>query len=160
MPPLTSSSLVQGWACERVLLSYAFQGRLLMVLPSDPASHVKKVGTAPAGGRRTAAMARSWGRRTCHMHSSVLMDMRMPLRVHACLGLLASILWLLHRPPAVRGGLCQPQAETGVLPSLWASPLPALTQVQEVAALVERLHSLTPGWLLAGEQWKVRLSAL
>jgi hypothetical protein len=26
-----------------------------------------------------------------------------------------------------------------------------------VAALVERLHSLTPGWLLAGEQWKAFL---
>jgi hypothetical protein len=33
---------------------------------------------------------------------------------------------------------------------------PRRTQVEEVAALVERLHSLTPGWLLAGEQWKVR----
>ncbi|KAI8476114.1 MAG: ESCO1/2 acetyl-transferase-domain-containing protein [Monoraphidium minutum] len=61
----------QGWARERVLLSDAFQGRLLMVLPSDPASHIKKL--------------------------------------------------------------------------------------EEVAALVERLHCLTPGWLLAGEQWKAFL---
>ena len=34
-------------------------------------------------------------------------------------------------------------------------PLLPFLQVQEVAALVERLHCLTPGWLLAGEQWKV-----
>jgi len=60
-----------GWAVERVLLTDAFQGRLLMVLPSDPASQVKKV--------------------------------------------------------------------------------------QEVATLVERLHCLTPGWLLAGEQWRAFL---
>ncbi|GBF89069.1 N-acetyltransferase [Raphidocelis subcapitata] len=61
----------QSWSCERVLLSDALRGRLLMVLPSDPASQVKKVG--------------------------------------------------------------------------------------EVAALVERLHALTPGWLLAGDQWKAFL---
>jgi hypothetical protein len=42
-PGLLHEPLLQGWACERMLLSDAFQGRLLMVLPSDPASHVKKV---------------------------------------------------------------------------------------------------------------------
>jgi hypothetical protein len=38
-----------GWPKERVLLADAFQGRLLMVLPSDPASHVKKVRGAAGG---------------------------------------------------------------------------------------------------------------
>ena len=48
---------MQGWACERVLLSDAFQGRLLMVLPSDPASHVKKVRVPAAGSFPYAIMA-------------------------------------------------------------------------------------------------------
>jgi hypothetical protein len=34
---------VQGWPQERVLVSEVGQGRLLMVLQTDPANHVKKV---------------------------------------------------------------------------------------------------------------------
>lgn len=34
---------VQGWPQERVLLSEVAQGRLLMVLQTDPTNHVKKV---------------------------------------------------------------------------------------------------------------------
>jgi hypothetical protein len=34
---------LQGWPQERVLLSEVGQGRLLMVLQTDPANHVKKV---------------------------------------------------------------------------------------------------------------------
>jgi hypothetical protein len=34
---------LQGWPQERVLLSEVAQGRLLMVLQTDPTNHVKKV---------------------------------------------------------------------------------------------------------------------
>jgi hypothetical protein len=40
-----------------------------------------------------------------------------------------------------------------VLPT---DPPAHVKKVAEAAALVERLHTLTPGWLLAGERWRVR----
>lgn len=40
---LTDALVLQGWGQERVVLSDPFTGRLLMILPSDPAAHVKRV---------------------------------------------------------------------------------------------------------------------
>lgn len=44
MQPWQPGCVTQGWAQERVLVSEVAQGRLLMVLQTDPTNQVKKVG--------------------------------------------------------------------------------------------------------------------
>eukprot|EP00877_Chromochloris_zofingiensis_P003778 jgi/Chrzof1/13400/Cz07g31180.t1 len=50
----------QGWSRERCLLSDAFQGRLLMVLPSDSATHIKKLEEVCAFVEKLHGMTPGW----------------------------------------------------------------------------------------------------
>lgn len=64
-PPPLLRSPPQGWSRERVLpLAGSGLGRMLMVLPTDPSSHVKKVGplipTSHAHVRACAGLAVQW----------------------------------------------------------------------------------------------------